>query len=397
MYDENIFNLLNRKKELFLEDLSHFDEFICGEVKENTFLIIGGGGSIGQAITKELFKRKARAIHVVDLNENYLAELVRDIRSSMGYLVDKFETFPIDCGASYFDGFMAKGRYDYILNLSAMKHVRSEHDAFSMKRMIDTNIFNVLSTYESAKKFGAKKYFCVSTDKAANPANFMGATKRAMELFLMRNDNKLPVSGARFANVAFSNGSLLDGFTTRLAKCQPFSLPHDIKRFFLTPQEAGVICLFSTILSGHQEILFPHKNDELVLTKFLDIAENYLKSKGKKAVLCKSEDEARELMKTINLDMYWPIHIFETNTSGEKPFEEFYTDQEEIFFGKFCELASVKFSSEHSADDYANFCSLINSIDLCGADARTKLLNALKSIVNTFEHVETNKFLNGRM
>lgn len=393
----DILNIIGRKYPLFSEDLLHFEHDLTSLTQDNSFLVIGGGGSIGQAVSKELFARGARSLHIVDINENYLVELVRDIRSSLGYKTKYFDTFAIDCGDPEFEKFFQRGNYDYVLNLSAMKHVRSENDAFSMYRMLKTNMFNTLSTYEYAEIYGAKKYFCVSTDKAANPANFMGATKRAMEIALMRSSNTLSMSGARFANVAFSNGSLLQGFEFRLQKLQPLSVPSDIRRFFVTAKEAGIICLFSTLLGARNEIFFPYNEDEIALHRFTDIAHQFLRSVGRQGIECSSEDEARELINTIDLDKYWPINIFATDTVGEKAFEEFYTSSESVSYGKFKDLASVKFESDIKDADIYSFKAAIQQVDLQKPEAKLELLELLSNFVPSFKHVYSDKTLNMRM
>ena len=389
--------ILGRREKLFNEDLIEFDKHITQIVQSSSFLVIGGGGSIGQAVTKELFARNARLLHIVDLNENYLVELVRDIRSDLGYKTKNFDTFAIDCGAPEFEQFFNRYKYDYVLNLSAMKHVRSENDPFSMYRMLKVNIFNTLYTYELAKNAGAHKYFCVSTDKAANPFNFMGATKRAMEIALMRPSNSLPMSGARFANVAFSNGSLLDGFKHRLQKRQPLSVPSDVSRFFVTSEEAGIICLFSAILGEKYEILFPYNDTEISLRNFVDTAKSFLRETDREGVICRSEDEARNIIKEIDLDKYWPINIFSTDTVGEKPFEEFYTDTEKLCYGKFKELASVYYKSEIDDDKINTFKRNIESVDLTMSDAKLRLVSHLTDFVPTFNHLYSAKSLNMRM
>lgn len=393
----DLLRILGRKKRLFNEDLISFETEISQIIRNSTFLVIGGGGSIGQAVSKELFARNAKLLHIVDLNENYLVELVRDIRSDLGYQTKNFDTFAIDCGAHEFEQFFSRYKYDFVLNLSAMKHVRSENDAFSMFRMLKVNIFNTLSTYELAKNSGARKYFCVSTDKAANPANFMGATKRAMEIALMRPSNSLPMSGARFANVAFSNGSLLDGFEYRLKKRQPLSVPSDISRFFVTAQEAGVICLFSALLGKKHEILFPYNEVEISLRGFVDIAKNFLQSIGKEGVECHSENEAREMIKNIDLDKYWPVNVFLTDTIGEKPFEEFYTDAEDVNHNKFKELASVYFKSEIDDHEIDAFKRSVYDVDLTNSDAKSHLVNLVSDFVPSFQHLYSTKSLNMRM
>lgn len=393
----NYQEILGRKNKLFANDISKFNQEITDKVEKGSFLVIGGGGTIGQAIVKELFKRRAKKLHVVDISENYLVESVRDLRSSLGYRVKDFDTFALDCGADYFDGFMKRHNYDYVLNLSAMKHVRSENDPISMYRMIQTNIFNSISTYNSACAIGAKKYFCVSSDKAANPANFMGATKRAMELSLMRETCGIAVSGARFANVAFSHGSLLEGFNFRLEKQQPLSAPKDILRFFITPEESGIICLFSAILGNNNEIYFPYSDKEIRLTSFIDISKKFLNLRGKSPIFCESEDEARELITSVDLEKFWPVNIFNTDTAGEKPFEEFYTNNESLNYDKYSELASIDFVSSYTDSQIDNFILGINSIDLFAPNSRKRLIEVMKTFVPTFKHVESDKFLNGRM
>ena len=393
----DILDVLGRTKGLFEHDLFVYNDELDEIVKNNRFLVIGGGGSIGQAVTKQLFKRAPKLLHVVDLSENYLVELVRDLRSDLGYVTKNFDTFAIDCGAAEFQYFMQRQQYDYVLNLSAMKHVRSEHDAFSMYRMLKVNMFNAIDVHFFAQTNGSRKYFCVSTDKAANPANFMGATKRAMERALMRGGLDLEVSAARFANVAFSNGSLLQGFEQRITKKQPLSAPSDVTRFFVTSEESGIICLFSALLAKKNEILFPYNENEIVMKNFVQIGNNYLAKMGKEGVICYSEEEARSMMKTLDLDKFWPINVFKTDTVGEKPFEEFYTKQETILHDKFEDLASVVFHSDAQEDDITLLRKKVEDVDLRTVDAKQKLLDLMKDFVPTFEHIGSTKTLNNRM
>ena len=225
----NILQLIGRNKALFGDDVSENEEELQRIVATSRFLVLGGAGSIGQAVTKEIFKRNPQKLHVVDISENNMVELVRDIRSSFGYIDGDFQTFALDIGSVEYDAFIkADGKYDYVLNLSALKHVRSEKDPFTLMRMIEVNILNTEKTIQQSIAAGVKKFFCVSTDKAANPVNMMGASKRIMEMFLMRKSEEIAISTARFANVAFSDGSLLHGFNQRLQKQQPIVAPHDI-------------------------------------------------------------------------------------------------------------------------------------------------------------------------
>lgn len=305
-----ILSLIGRDKELFSADIQSNEKKLAEIVGSSRFLVLGGAGSIGQAVTKEIFKRNPKKLHVVDLSENNMVELVRDIRSSFGYIEGDFQTFALDIGSIEYDAFFkADGQYDYILNLSALKHVRSEKDPYTLMRMVDVNVFNTDKTLQQAINAGVKKYFCVSTDKAANPVNMMGASKRIMEMFLMRRSLDIDVSTARFANVAFSDGSLLHGFNQRLEKRQPIVAPNDVRRYFVTPQESGELCLMSCIFGDNRDIFFPKLSEELHLITFADIAVKYLAEKGYEPVLCSSEDEARALAKTLPEQGKWPCLV----------------------------------------------------------------------------------------
>lgn len=312
-------DLINRDEELFGSDVRAREGELSALVAESRFLVIGGAGSIGQAVVKEIFRRNPRVLHVVDISENNMVELVRDLRSSLGYIDGDFRTFAIDCGAREFAALMAAGDgYDYVLNLSALKHVRSEKDPFTLMRMIEVNVFNTVATLAQARERGASKYFCVSTDKAANPVNMMGASKRIMEMFLMRESRTLPVSTARFANVAFSDGSLLHGFNQRLAKRQPIAAPNDVRRYFITPKESGELCLMSCLLGENRDIFFPKLSEALHLTRFSDIAVRYLEARGFEPYECDSEDEARDRAEELIADGKWPVYFFKSDTTGRR-------------------------------------------------------------------------------
>ena len=329
-------SLIGRDAELLCDDISGNREQLQNIVSSSRFLVIGGAGSIGQAVTKEIFKRDPKLLHVVDISENNMVELVRDIRSTEGYGSGEFKTFAIDCGGAEFDALMSsEGPYDYIFNLSALKHVRSEKDPYTLMRMIMVNIFNTIKTLRLAKAMGAKKYFCVSTDKAANPVNMMGASKRIMEMFLMRESLTQEISMARFANVAFSDGSLLHGFNQRFAKKQPFSAPSDVRRYFVTPQESGELCLLSGLLGGNRDIFFPKLSEKLHLITFSEIAVRYLRERGYEPYECESEDEARDRGEELIANKQWPCYFFNSDTTGEKDFEEFFTDNEDLDMERF--------------------------------------------------------------
>lgn len=394
----NILELIGRDSEFFEEDIEEYEERLSTIVALSSFLVIGGAGSIGQAVVKEIFKRKPTKLHVVDISENNMVELVRDIRSSFGYIDGDFQTFALDIGSIEYDAFISSdGKYDYILNLSALKHVRSEKDPFTLMRMIDVNIFNTQKTLNQAIDNGAKKYFCVSTDKAANPVNMMGASKRIMEMFLMRKSLEIPISTARFANVAFSDGSLLHGFNQRIEKNQPIVAPKDIKRYFVTPKEAGELCLMSCIFGENRDIFFPKLSEKLHLMTFADIAIRYLKNIGYEPYLCKSEDEARELSKTLPKKGQWPCLFFESDTTGEKDFEEFFTDNECLDMKKFNSLGVIKNEAIFNEESLDKFEQTIQNLKEKKAWNKEEIVDLFFCMIPDFGHKETGKYLDGKM
>jgi len=395
---DKILNLIGRTKELFIEDINNNDNELRDIVAKSTFLVIGGAGSIGQAITQEIFKRNPRKLHVVDLSENNLTELVRDIRSSFGYIKGDFKTFALDIGSIEYDAFIkSDGKYDYVLNLSALKHVRSEEDPFTLMRMIDVNIFNTDKTIRQSIGNGTKKYFCVSTDKAANPINMMGASKRIMEMFLMRRSLDIEISTARFANVAFSDGSLLHGFNQRIEKRQPIAAPSDIKRYFVTPQESGELCLMSCIFGENRDIFFPKLSEALHLISFSDIAIKYLKDKGFEPYLCDTEDEARELIKTLPEQGKWPCLFTKSDTTGEKDFEEFYTDKEVLDMERFLNLGVIKNEPEYDENLLNNFESNIGELKASMKWNKKAIVGEFFKMIPEFNYHDNGKYLDGKM
>ena len=367
-------------------------------VAGSRFLVIGGAGSIGQAVTREIFRRNPKLLHVVDISENNMVELVRDIRSSLGYIDGEFATFAIDCGSAIFDAFISSGPgYDYVLNLSALKHVRSEKDPYTLMRMVDVNIFNTDNSMRQAKAKGASKYFCVSTDKAANPVNMMGASKRIMEMFLMRRSLQLPVSTARFANVAFSDGSLLYGFNRRMEKEQPLAAPSDVRRYFVTPKESGELCLMSCLLGQNRDLFFPKLDAGANLITFSQIAERYLRRLGYEPVHCASEDEARARVHELKAKRQWPVYFFSSDTTGEKDFEEFYTENEVLDLERFDSIGIIKNTALWDAAAVDNFERAIAAMKARGSWSRAELVQLFNETIPEFNHKETGKFLDGRM
>ena len=333
--------IIGRKNSLFAEDLHRFEEVVSEIVRNSRFLVVGAAGSIGQAVTAEIFKRNPLILHAVDISENNMVELVRTLRSTVGYGSGDFRTYAIDVDSPEFISLCNdKHPYDYIFNLSALKHVRSEKDPYTLMRLIRVNINNSVSIAKIASQHDCKNYFCVSTDKAANPVNMMGASKRIMEQFLMWQSENQNISMARFANVAFSDGSLLHGFNQRFSKQQPISAPSDVRRYFLTPEESGQLCMLSGLLGNNKEIFFPKMDKELGLEKFSDVAIRFIESHGYEPVICQSEDEARQKAKQLISTRKWPL--FSLKAIQRENLEEFFTELEIVDYSRFKGIGVIK-------------------------------------------------------
>lgn len=394
----NILKLIGRDTEIFTKDISTKEQELSKIVSGSTFLVIGGAGSIGQAVTKEIFKRNPLKLHVVDISENNMVELVRDLRSSFGYIDGDFQTFALDIGSIEYDAFIeSDGKYDYVLNLSALKHVRSEKDPFTLMRMIDVNVFNTEKTIKQAIEKGTKKYFCVSTDKAANPVNMMGASKRIMEMYLMNLSQKITISTARFANVAFSDGSLLHGFNQRIQKRQPIVAPNDIKRYFVTPKESGELCLMSCIFGENRDVFFPKLNQDLHLITFADIAVTYLAELGYQPYLCASEEEARQMIITLPEQGKWPCLFTNSDTTGEKDFEEFFTDKEVLDMNRFENFGIIKNEGDFLTDKIDLFTDTISEFKKSKEWNKEQLVDLFFKMIPDFGHKETGKYLDSKM
>ena len=393
----DILKLIGRTAPLFEGDILNQQKELEELVSNGSFLVIGGAGSIGQAVTREIFKRNPLVLHVVDISENNMVELVRDIRSTLGYIAGDFRTFAIDCGSREFEALMNSKNYDYVLNLSALKHVRSEKDPFTLMRLVEVNILNTIKTAQMAKEQGAKKYFCVSTDKAANPVNMMGASKRIMEMFLMRESESIKISTARFANVAFSDGSLLHGFNQRFAKHQPISAPNDVKRYFVSPQESGELCLMSCLLGDNRDIFFPKLSEQLHLTTFSDIAERYLENLGYEPYHCATEQEARDRSLELIASKRWPCYFFKSDTSGEKDFEEFFTLNEILDMDRFKNLGVIKNKANYNTNMLDNFLVAIDELRGQRVWNKAPIVDLFNQMIPDFDHKETGKYLDGRM
>jgi len=364
-------------------------------ILNKNILVIGGAGTIGSSYIKQILKYKPSKITVVDINENGLTELTRDLRSSN--LLDynpEYITYPVNLLSDTFDKIFNTESWQVIANFSAHKHVRSEKDKISVEALIKNNVFGAIKLLKLSEVNPPKYFFSVSTDKAANPVNIMGASKSLMEKLILSKKNNFRVSTARFANVAFSNGSLLDGFIYRLNKKQPLSCPEDIKRFFVTPEQSGQICLLATFLGETGNIFFPKLDFHKDQIYFKDIALDFLKENGFEPVLVKSEKEAKEF----DFDKYpakYPIYFFKTDTSGEKTYEEFFTEEEDYEINKYDSLGfintpEIKISFEDVKADFENVFNNLNS-------DKSDIVTIIKKYVPGFMHIETGKHLDQKM
>jgi UDP-N-acetylglucosamine 4,6-dehydratase len=394
----NILKLVGRQEEIFQKDIFKYEEELSNVVRNSTFLVIGGAGTIGQAVSKEIFKRNPAKLHVVDISENNMVELVRDLRSSYGYIDGDFQTFALDIASVEYDAFIqSDGKYDYVLNLSALKHVRSEKDPFTLMRMIDVNIFNTEKTLNQSIDNGTKKYFCVSTDKAANPVNMMGASKRIMEMYLMRKSQQIKISTARFANVAFSDGSLLHGFNQRIIKKQPIVAPSDIKRYFVTPKESGELCLMSCIFGENRDVFFPKLSESLHLITFADIAVKYLAEIGYQPYLCETEEEARNNVEVLIKEKKWPCLFNSSDTTGEKDFEEFFTENEILDMNRFENLGVIKNEVNFDHSKLEDFTNEIIKMKMVKTWNKEEIVDLFHNMIPNFGHKETGKYLDSKM
>lgn len=394
----NEIQLIGRDFQLFENDILDNEDYLLKQLANARCLVIGGGGSIGRAVTFEIFKRNPKTLHVVDLSENNLVELVREIRSTIGYSEVDFRTYAVDCGSIEFEVlFAAEGPYDYIFNLSALKHVRSEKDPFTLMRMIQVNILNSIKLVRILEANSSTRYFCVSTDKAANPVNMMGASKRIMEMFLMRESLTHPLTMARFANVAFSDGSLLHGFKQRFARMQPISAPRDVRRYFVTHQEAGELCLLAAVMGENRDIFFPKLDENLHLITFSEIAKKYLAALGYEAYECETEEEARKRCGELIAKGQWPCYFFESDTTGEKDYEEFFTGEEDLDLKRFRSIGIIKNPAIFDEDKLNEFENVINKLIENRYWTKEQIVNLFYKIIPDFSHLETGRYLDSRM
>jgi len=411
-----------RNESLLKEDFEKYHEILNTRINNKSVLVIGGAGTIGASYIKAILKFKIRKLVVVDINENGLTELVRDLRSATGYNIpDDFITYPVNFGDRVFEKiFQEHGPFEIVANFAAHKHVRSEKDIFSIEAMIENNVLRARKLLDLLIKFPPEHFFCVSTDKAANPVNIMGASKKLMEELIMAYSDKLPIKTARFANVAFSNGSLPLGFLERMNKQQPWSCPLGIRRFFVSPQESGELCLMASIMGESGDIFFPKLDEKRDMIPFDQIALDLLKTLGFTADICQTEDEAKQkalLLSETSLvsphtpthpltsspllplspSTTYPVYFFGSDTSGEKAFEEFFTDKEVLDNDSFIHLGVVKNSKKRSIQEIDGIFDRLHNLFESQNVTKAAIVDVLKVYLPNFEHIETGKGLDSKM
>lgn len=390
-----------RPESMFLQDIEANRALLTERICNKSVLVIGGAGSIGSSFIKALLPFKPKTLVVIDTNENALAELTRDLRSSKGMFVpDDYIPYPMDFASPVFEKmFRSRGGFDIVGNFSAHKHVRSEKDIYSVEALIRNNVLHAKKLLDLLTEYSPEEYFCVSTDKAANPVNIMGASKRIMEDVIFSYSDKFPVKTARFANVAFSNGSLPAGFLARIQKLQPLSAPSDVRRYFVSPEESGQICLLSCMLGENRAIFFPKLKEAQMMT-FDAIAEELLKVHGYNVLKCDSDEEAIDKAEELKQgNNHYPVHFSKSNTSGEKAYEEFVTDTETADMNRFSSLGVITGKAIPDKEKIATLFEKLNaafSSEGTPAD-KEKIVNILHEYLPNFEHIETGRSLDSKM
>lgn len=402
MFDLSTFinkHVTKREKSMFLTDIEANRKKLTKKIAEKSVLVIGGAGSIGSSFIKAILPFKPKTLVVVDINENGLAELTRDLRSTKGmYVPEDYVPYPMNFASVVFEKmFRSRGGFDIVANFSAHKHVRSEKDIYSVEALLQNNVLQAKKLLDLLAEFPPEEYFCVSTDKAANPVNIMGASKRIMEDVIFAYSNKFPVKTARFANVAFSNGSLPAGFIDRLQKLQPISAPSDVKRYFVSPEESGQICMLSCMLGDNREIFFP-RLDEAQMMTFDKIATAFLEAHGYEVLECASDTEAIEKASELrNGSKKYPVHYSGSNTSGEKAFEEFYTDSEKVDFARLQALGIVTGKQMPDVSRIETLFAKLNAVFAKKDTTKEEVVEIMAEYLPNFEHIETGKSLDSKM
>lgn len=388
----------SRKESMFAGDIEANSVKLRSEIDGKSILVIGGAGTIGSSYIRAVLKFKPKSLVVVDINENGLTELTRDLRSSGGYVPEDYVTYPMNYSDYVFEKmFRNRSGFDIVANFSAHKHVRSEKDVYSVEALLENNVIRARKLLELLKEYKPQHFFCVSTDKAANPVNIMGGSKKIMEDMIMAYSDEFSVVTARFANVAFSNGSLPAGFIERITKRQPISAPRDVTRYFVSPDESGEICMLACMLGNSREIYFPKLGEEQVMT-FSDMATNFLTEQGYSVVECGSEREAIELSENLKKgSKEYPVYYFGSDTTGEKPYEEFYTDQESIDMSRYNALGVVTSVTPRPISEIDELFEDLNNLFKNSESQKADIVAVMKSFLKNFDHVEKGKNLDSKM
>lgn len=394
--------ITRRSVSMFAADIEANKQQLVAEIECKRVCVIGGAGSIGSSFIKALLQFKPKQLVVVDLNENGLAELTRDLRSSANITVpEDYRTYTLDFASPIFERiFREEHGFDIVANFSAHKHVRSERDRYSVQALIENNDIKAKKLMDMMLEYKPEHFFCVSTDKAANPVNIMGASKRILEDLIMAYSSEYNVTTARFANVAFSNGSLPDGWLHRLQKLQPLAAPNDVKRYFVSPEESGQICLLACILGKSGEVFFPKLGEEQML-KFSDICDDFVREQGLQKHLCVTNEEAKQYAASLNIYPStlndYPVIYTGSNTTGEKAFEEFYVEGETINMTRFQSLGVVEQSQRHLMREVNQLLEQLESIFSRPDFTKAEVVETIKSFIPTFEHEEKGKNLDSKM
>jgi FlaA1/EpsC-like NDP-sugar epimerase len=390
--------ITRREKSLFEEDIHQYREQLSESIREKSVLVIGGAGTIGSSFIKAVLNFEPARLYVVDTNENGLTELTRDLRSTPGqYVPGDYKTYPMNFGDAVFKKmFVKEGPFDIVANFAAHKHVRSEKDHYSIEAMLDNNVFKANEFLDLLTEYKPGHFFCVSTDKAANPVNVMGASKKLMEEVIMAYSNEIKITTARFANVAFSNGSLLDGYIQRIFKNQPISCPADVKRFFVSPEESGQICMLACILGKSGEIYFP-KLEEKEMVSFKNITIDFFTEMQIPIELCFSEEEARIKAIDSNHKEGYPVYFFDTDTSGEKLYEEFYTDRDKVDMETYLGMGVIKNAKKPSKTQIEGCITELQFLLSSAHYDKSDIVRLMKKHLPDFDHIEKGKSLDQKM
>jgi FlaA1/EpsC-like NDP-sugar epimerase len=391
-------HITKRKDSLFLSDIAKHKDELSKSIKNKSVLVIGGAGTIGSSYIKAILHFEPAKLYVVDTNENGLTELTRDLRSKAGqYIPSDYKTYPMNFGDPVFRKmFVQEGPFDIVANFAAHKHVRSEKDHYSIEAMIDNNVFKAKEFLDLLVQYKPAHFFCVSTDKAANPVNVMGASKKLMEEVIMAYSHDIKITTARFANVAFSNGSLLDGYIQRIFKQQPISCPADVKRFFVSPEESGQICMLACILGKSGEIYFP-KLEEDEMVNFMDITLDFFKEMAIPVVTCESEDQAKHQAAQMTIEDPHPVYFFASDTSGEKLYEEFYTETDVVDMASYTGMGVIKNAKKPSKEQIIDCIEELKALMSSDESDKSAIVSLMKKHLPDFEHIETGKSLDQKM